>query len=137
MQLESYLRALAGGALIGVAASVALVAHGRIAGICGILGRVFDDDGGRGFRLPFLAGLVLIGVLAAVLAPTALGTAVRGTPLLAVSGLLVGVGTTLANGCTSGHGVCGVARGSGRSIVAVGTFMLTGALTVALVGAHA
>ncbi len=135
MSVTSILAALAGGALIGLAASIALVAHGRIAGISGTLGRALTADGGAHFRLPFLAGLVLTGIVAALLAPHALGTAVRGTPALALAGLLVGVGTTLGNGCTSGHGVCGLSRGSERSLVAVGTFMVTGALTVAVVGA--
>lgn len=135
MDASSILRALAGGALIGLAAAVALVAHGRIAGISGTLGRALDPDGGAAFRLPFLAGLVVTGVVAAVLAPASLGGPVRGLGTLALAGALVGIGTTLGNGCTSGHGVCGISRGSGRSLVAVGTFMVTGALTVALAGA--
>jgi hypothetical protein len=128
-------RALGGGVLIGLAASIALVGHGRVAGISGTLGRALDDDGGRRFRLAFLAGLVATGLVAAVVWPQAIGGAVRNLPLLAVAGLLVGIGTTLGNGCTSGHGVCGISRGSRRSLVAVATFMLTGAITVALVGA--
>jgi len=135
--MTEILRALAGGALIGIAASLALVLHGRIAGVCGIVARVAVPDGGARFRAGFLVGLVATGAVIAIVAPAAFGGAIRSTPLLAVAGLLVGVGTTLANGCTSGHGVCGIARLSPRSIVAVGTFMLTGALTVALVGAHA
>jgi uncharacterized membrane protein YedE/YeeE len=137
MTLLSLLRALGGGALIGVAASLALVGHGRIAGISGTLGRAFDRDGGEMFRLPFLAGMVAIGIAIAWFAPTAFGTAVRGLPTLAIAGLLVGVGTTIGNGCTSGHGVCGLARSSPRSLAAVMVFMATGALTVAIAGAHA
>jgi uncharacterized membrane protein YedE/YeeE len=129
------LRALAGGALIGVAASIALVAHGRIAGISGTLGRALDGDGGRAFRLAFLAGLLATGVVAAIVAPAAIGAAVRGLPALAAAGLLVGFGTTLANGCTSGHGLCGIARGAPRSFVAVATFMTAGAIVVAIAGA--
>lgn len=136
MDASSTIHALVGGALIGLAASIALLAHGRIAGISGTLGRMFAGDGGRGFRIPFLIGLVSTGIIAAVIAPSALGAAVRGTPLLALAGALVGVGTALGNGCTSGHGVCGLSRGSGRSLVAVMTFMATGAITVALLGAH-
>ena len=131
------LRALAGGALIGTAAALALVLHGRIAGVCGIVARVAERDGGARFRGGFLVGLVGTGAVIAGVAPGAFGGAIRSTPLLALAGLLVGIGTTLANGCTSGHGVCGIARLSPRSFVAVGTFMLTGALTVALLGAHA
>ena len=125
-------RGLVGGALIGIATSIALVAHGRIAGISGTLGRALDDDGGRSFRLAFLAGLVATGVVAALLAPSAIGAPVRGTAGLAIAGVLVGVGTTLANGCTSGHGVCGLSRGSPRSLVAVATFMVVAAITVAV-----
>jgi len=135
MTVWAILRALGGGALIGLAASLALVAHGRIAGISGTVGRALDDDGGRPFRLAFLAGLIATGFVAAVVAPQAIGASVRSLPALAIAGFLVGVGTTLGNGCTSGHGVCGISRGSGRSVVAVGTFMLTGAITVAILGA--
>ena len=130
-----YLRALGGGVVIGAAAALALVAHGRIAGICGIVARALDRDDGRGFRRAFLAGLVAVGALAAVIAPIAIGAAAHGPGVIAIAGLLVGVGTTLSNGCTSGHGVCGISRGSLRSLVAVITFMLTGAITVAIVGA--
>jgi hypothetical protein len=133
----SVLRALLGGSLIGLAATIALLAHGRIAGISGTLGRALDPDGGRSFRIPFLLALLGVGVLAALVAPASLGSAVRSTPTLAIAGVLVGIGTTLGNGCTSGHGVCGVSRGAPRSLVATLTFMLAGALTVALVGAHA
>lgn len=133
MTIDSALRALAGGALVGLAAAIALVVHGRIAGISGLVGRLLARDGGQGFRAAFLLGLVVTGVVLALLAPRALGAPIASTTQLAIAGLLVGVGTTLANGCTSGHGVCGVARFSTRSLVAVGTFMTTGALTVALV----
>jgi uncharacterized membrane protein YedE/YeeE len=136
MQLEPYLRALGGGALIGLAASIALVAHGRIAGASGILQRALDRDG-RAFRIAFLVGLIVTGALAACAAPSAFGVPARGLPAIAIGGLLCGVGTTLGNGCTSGHGVCGLSRGAPRSMVAVGTFMLTAALTVALLGARA
>jgi uncharacterized membrane protein YedE/YeeE len=133
----SVLRALLGGSLIGLAATLALLGHGRIAGISGTFGRVLERDGGRGFRLPFVLALIAIGALATLIAPHSFGTAVRSTPMLAVAGVLVGIGCTLGNGCTSGHGVCGISRGSARSIVATLTFMLTGAITVALAGAHA
>jgi len=122
--------------LIGLAASIALLAHGRVAGISGTLGRVFAADGGRGFRIPFLVGLLATGLIAASAAPASFGAAIRPTWLLAIAGVLVGVGTALGNGCTSGHGVCGLSRGSGRSLVAVMTFMGTAAITVAIVGAR-
>lgn len=136
MTWSSVLRALSGGALIGIASSLALVGHGRISGISGTLGRAFDHDGGAAFRRAFLLGLVMVGLGVALIAPSAIGAAVRDLHTLAVAGLLVGIGTTLGNGCTSGHGVCGLARFSSRSLVAVVTFMVTGAITVALLGAH-
>lgn len=136
MTFVSIARALGGGALIGLAASVALVAHGRIAGISGTLARVIDRDGGGAFRVAFLAGILLVSIATALVAPSAIGGAVRGLPALAVAGLLVGFGTTISNGCTSGHGVCGLARFSPRSLVAVVTFMATGAVTAAIAGAH-
>jgi uncharacterized membrane protein YedE/YeeE len=136
MTLGMVVRGLAGGALIGLASAMMLLVHGRIAGISGILGRALVP-GGRQFRLGFLAGLVATGAVLAVAMPSAFGAGVRGLPGLAIAGALVGVGTTLANGCTSGHGVCGMARLSPRSIAAVATFMITAAITVALAGAHA
>lgn len=135
MTYESILFALAGGALFGIASAIAFVIHGRIAGISGILGRALDLDGGRSFRVPFLFGLVGTGAVIAALAPAAIGPPIVRMSVLAVAGLLVGVGTTLANGCTSGHGICGISRGSLRSLVAVGTFMAAGMLTVTIVGA--
>jgi uncharacterized membrane protein YedE/YeeE len=132
MTSSSILHALIGGALIGLAAAIALVVHGRIAGISGTLGRALDDDGGAGFRVPFLLGLIGTGLVVTLVAPNAIGAPVSGIATLAIAGLLVGVGTTLANGCTSGHGVCGIARLSRRSFVAVGTFMATAMITVAI-----
>jgi uncharacterized membrane protein YedE/YeeE len=127
------LRALAGGVLIGLAAAIALVAHGRIAGISGTVHRALDRDGGAPFRLAFLGGLVGVGGLIAIAWPAAIGAAVRDIPTLAVAGLLVGAGTTLANGCTSGHGVCGIARLSPRSLLATACFMAAGFVTVFVV----
>ena len=135
MTLAVVVRGLAGGALIGLASALVLAFHGRIAGISGILGRALDSA--RRFRVGFLVGLIATGVVAAAIAPAAFGAGVRGLPVLAVAGLLVGIGTTMGDGCTSGHGVCGLARLSPRSIAAVATFMITAAITVALVGAHA
>lgn len=135
MTLSRVLLGLFGGALIGAAAALALLVHGRTAGVSGILGRATLRDPGRTFRVGFLAGLVATGALVAEAWPRAYGASLRGTPALAVAGLLVGLGTTLANGCTSGHGVCGLSRGSPRSLVAVPVFMLTAAITVAIAGA--
>jgi uncharacterized membrane protein YedE/YeeE len=138
MTFAAAMRGLAGGALIGLASALVLVLHGRIAGISGIVGRAIDgDDNGRTFRIGFLAGLIVTGAILAAIAPSAFGAGVRGLPGLALAGALVGVGTTLANGCTSGHGVCGLSRLSPRSLVAVAAFMITAAITVAIAGAHA
>jgi uncharacterized membrane protein YedE/YeeE len=137
--LSSVLRALLGGALIGIAASIALGVHGRIAGISGTLGRALASPRGegQGFRLAFLGAMIATGAIAAVVAPQSIGPPIRGTAMLAITGLLVGVGTTLGNGCTSGHGVCGLARLSKRSLVAVLTFMTSAAIVVAIAGASA
>ena len=130
------LHGLGGGVLIGLAVSIVLVGHGRIAGMSGTLGRALDRDGGASFRIAFLTGMVAVAVVTAWIAPAAIGPAVRDLRTLAVAGVLVGVGTTLGNGCTSGHGVCGLSRGSPRSIVAVITFITTGMITVAIAGAR-
>jgi hypothetical protein len=137
MTVYGILRGLGGGALIGLAAAILLLVHGRIAGVSGILGRVIDRDDSGGSRIGFIAGLVVTGAVIAAIEPAAFGAAVRGLPMLAFAGGLVGFGCTLANGCTSGHGVCGIARLSPRSMVAVVTFMLAAAITVAILGAHA
>ncbi|MFC7690502.1 YeeE/YedE family protein [Paeniroseomonas aquatica] len=131
MTLVTPWSAAAGGALIGAAAALLWVALGRIAGISGILGGLAGAPAGeRGWRLAFLAGLVGAPLLAAAAfgAPEALVAA--GPARLALAGLLVGFGTRLGTGCTSGHGVCGIARLSPRSIAATGVFMATAAATV-------
>ena len=122
-----------GGLLIGAAALVVLVAHGRIAGISGLLGTALQTrpDGGRGWRIAFLVGLP-VGALFYDLATDG-GLQIQpqvGLPLMLLGGLLVGFGTRMGNGCTSGHGVCGIARLSNRSILATVTFMLVAGLTV-------
>jgi hypothetical protein len=121
--------ALLGGALIGASASMLLLLNGEVAGISGIVGRlVRPDEGDMSWRAAFVAGLVLGGVLLSVLHPASFGPSAATLPWTVVAGLLVGFGTRLGNGCTSGHGVCGLARLSGRSLVATMTFMATGAL---------
>ena len=131
----SWLLGLLGGALIGVASAILLVAHGRIAGISGILGAsVARSTSDRDWRLAFLGGLLAAGVVGALVAPAAIGATVRPLGVVAIAGLLVGFGTRLGGGCTSGHGVCGLSRLSGRSLVAVATFMTTGALTAWIAG---
>jgi uncharacterized membrane protein YedE/YeeE len=130
------LSALAGGVLIGLAAALLLVANGRIAGISGILGGLFSpvrDE--RNWRLAFTAGLLGAGAFAAFFLPGSIGSSPRSLVTLVVGGLLVGIGTRLGSGCTSGHGVCGVGRLSPRSIVATLTFIALGIVAVRLLGA--
>ncbi len=131
--------ALAGGALIGLAASLLLLANGRIAGVSGIIGELLGPaDGNRRWQASFLAGLLLAPGLWASLAPNGLPasglvpTSPADWSVLVMGGLLVGFGTRLANGCTSGHGVCGLARLSPRSLIAVLVFMAAGFATVFL-----
>lgn len=123
--------ALAGGLLIGLAASVLLVLNGRIAGVSGVLaGLLLPRPGERAWRLLFLVGL-LLGA-GAYFALTGTTRPVRHgfpVPLLIVAGLLTGFGTARANGCTSGHGVCGLARLSLRSLAATATFLLLAILS--------
>ena len=123
---------LVGGALIGLASGLLLLATGRIAGISGILGRCLGAAAGdRSWRIAFLLALPLGAGLATLLDAGARGFTISSDPVvLAAGGALVGFGTQLGNGCTSGHGVCGIARGSRRSIVATITFMGVAAVTV-------
>jgi uncharacterized membrane protein YedE/YeeE len=125
--------ALAGGALIGLAASVLLAVNGRVAGVSSAIGGLISPTGSdRSWRAFFLSGLALTGFLSLWLAPGALGHSPR-TPLtLIIAGLLVGVGTTLGSGCTSGHGVCGISRLSPRSMLATAIFVICGMLSVAV-----
>lgn len=128
---------LGGGALIGLAASLLLLTHGRVAGISGLVGGLLSRGSSRlDHRVWFVAGLLSAGVALLALWPEAFASVEAPVPsswLLAIAGLLVGHGTSLGNGCTSGHGVCGLSRGSRRSLVATLTFMTTGALTVLVV----
>lgn len=124
---------LAGGVLIGLSASLLLGLGGRIAGVSGITaGALFESGNERRWRLAFLLGLLLAGLVIGWVAPAALGPAPRPLAWVAVAGLLVGLGTRLGNGCTSGHGVCGISRMSGRSWVATLVFVGSGMFTVAL-----
>ncbi|MDF3066191.1 MAG: hypothetical protein K0R38_1792 [Polyangiaceae bacterium] len=129
------LTALLGGLLIGASASVAWSGAGQVAGISGLLGRVVRAPASAGFAAWFLGALLLTSAaLGLISGPWELvSVPTRPLGLIAVAGLLVGYGTQLGNGCTSGHGVCGLSRGSVRSLSAVLTFMLTAAAVVFIV----
>lgn len=135
------LRGLLGGALIGLSASLLLAMNGRVAGISGMLQGLFggEGEGERTWRGLFLAGLMLGGLITFALMPGGEGAAVIGEPpaigIAILAGALVGVGTKIGNGCTSGHGVCGISRFSARSIIATVTFIATGAIAVAVMRA--
>ncbi|HET9643209.1 MAG TPA: YeeE/YedE thiosulfate transporter family protein [Burkholderiaceae bacterium] len=123
-----------GGALIGLAAVLLWLLNGRVAGISGIAGGLwFSTQQERRWRLLFLAGLVLGAGLWALLAGAPAVRPRFPAGLLMLAGLLVGFGTSLAGGCTSGHGVCGVARGSSRSFVATIVFLAVALATTGVV----
>jgi uncharacterized protein len=126
--------AAVGGALIGLSTVLLMLLTGRIAGVSGIFAGLLDFRGeDKGWRLAFIAGLILAPVIAGWIgygmAPPKLPTS---WTVIVAAGLLVGFGTRLGGGCTSGHGICGVARLSGRSIGATVIFMLTAIITVAV-----
>lgn len=126
---------LLGGLIIGTAAAIFLLVNGRIMGASGILGGLVDGSGRSNAqeRLSFLVGLVGVPMLLALLFGFVPATAVTdNVAALVAAGLLVGIGTRLANGCTSGHGVCGISRLSLRGIVATAFYIGAGGLTVML-----
>ena len=126
--------ALLGGGLIGLAAVWLMVANGRIAGVSGIAGALIGPQGGdRLWRLAFITGLVVAPLIHLAAGRAIEVTIPTSTPMLIIAGLLVGVGTQLGSGCTSGHGVCGISRFSMRGVVATLTFMLTGAIAVFII----
>lgn len=128
--------AVLGGALIGLAASLLWALNGRRAGVSGIVGGLLQPVRGETeWQGAFLLGLVLAGLVGTLVAPSAFGSSPLTLGPLVLAGLLVGAGTRLSGGCTSGHGVCGISRGSRRSIVATVTFMASAVATVAVVRA--
>ena len=133
---QAFMMALAGGALIGLAATLLLLVQGRIAGISGVLGQMVGRrPADWQWRFTFLAGLFVGGTLIVWLSPSMIAAPTgRSLSQLIGAGLLVGYGTRLGNGCTSGHGVCGLSRRSGRSLAATVTFMAAGFATATLVG---
>ena len=132
MNTQDALMGLMGGGLIGLAATLLLYTHGRIAGISGILGLALRGEGR--WRFAFIAGLILAGyALTPSLPERFVDTTGNTTTTLILGGLLVGFGTRLGSGCTSGHGVCGWSGGSKRSLIATLTFMGCAGLTVYIV----
>jgi uncharacterized membrane protein YedE/YeeE len=128
-----YIASLTGGLLIGFAATMLILFNGRIAGISGILGGLLQA--GREditWRVMFLLGLISAPFIYRLLFGLPAATIEAGTVKLLIAGLLVGIGTRYASGCTSGHGVCGISSGSLRSVAATLTFMLAGFITVYL-----
>jgi uncharacterized membrane protein YedE/YeeE len=126
--------ALAGGMVIGIATAILLLLAGRIAGISGIVGGLFRrQPGDIGWRFAFASGLILAPIIWHLfneLPPIQIDTSYL---VMALAGLIVGLGTRYASGCTSGHGVCGLSRLSPRSIVATLTFIIAGMVTVYLI----
>lgn len=136
LDLENFtpFASLAGGALIGVASGLLWLGAGRIAGISGIFGGMLSGGKELPWRSAFVIAMVISGLLVSLLMPEWFTPAPgsRGPLVVAAAGLLVGFGTRLGSGCTSGHGICGLSRFSARSTVAVVTFMAAGFLTVLL-----
>jgi len=130
--MHPYLQSLVGGLLIGLSVFIMARGLGRVTGISGITATALSSPRSGGWRWAFLLGLVLGGAVAAPALNLAMTPIAAGWSL-PVAGLLVGFGTVLGSGCTSGHGVCGLARLSMRSLVATITFMAAGIITVAII----
>ncbi|HVG60962.1 MAG TPA: YeeE/YedE thiosulfate transporter family protein [Hyalangium sp.] len=136
--ISSILIPLLGGALIGLSASLLLLANGRVAGISGLMSSLLAPvRGDIAWRVLFFGGLLSGGLLLVWLRPVSFAPPASSSTgrvaWLVAAGLLVGLGARLGNGCTSGHGICGISRGSVSSLVATLTFMATAILTVFLV----
>lgn len=132
---EDWIMGLAGGGLIGLGAAVYLLGNGRIMGVSGIIGGLVDGTRLHTAweRLAFLTGVLVLPLVLTLFQPTPPDTHLTGNwAVIIAAGLLVGIGTRLANGCTSGHGVCGISRFSLRGIVATVFYILAGGLTVVL-----
>ena len=129
--MHDFVAAALGGAMIGLAATLLMVSHGKIMGVSGIVSRLtppFADD--WGWRLSFTLGIIAAPLIVIGLNGAPAIQITSNTGLLIAGGLIVGVGTVLGSGCTSGHGVCGLPRLSPRSIVATGIFMAVAMATV-------
>lgn len=123
-----------GGVLIGLAAVLLMAFNGRIMGVSGIASAAIQGGAGRSWRIAFLIGTILGPVVYVGVSGTIEMVMVASLPLLAVAGLLVGFGTAIGSGCTSGHGICGISRFSVRSIGATVSFVAAGMVTVFIIG---
>jgi uncharacterized membrane protein YedE/YeeE len=132
---QDWIWGLIGGGLIGLGGAVYLLGNGRIMGASGIIGGLVDGTGRNSMmeRLAFIAGMIVLPVLLAPLYSVNVSTNLTDNwGIIVVAGLLVGIGTRIANGCTSGHGVCGISRFSMRGIVATVFYILAGGITLVL-----
>ncbi|EDZ42755.1 MAG: YeeE/YedE thiosulfate transporter family protein [Planktotalea sp.] len=131
---QEWFMGLMGGLLIGLAGAVYLLGNGRIMGASGIIGGLIDGSERAAWkeRMSFLAGVILLPLLLLPLGANGETNLTQNPVLLIIAGLLVGIGTRVANGCTSGHGVCGISRLSLRGIVATVFYILAGAITMVL-----
>lgn len=133
MEVQTWIMAAIGGGIIGLASALLLAVNGRIAGISGITGGLVSPTRGEiGWRAMFMLGLVLGGIVIAFLSPESFTASPRSLGWVLFAGLLVGFGTRLGSGCTSGHGVCGLSRFSPRSLVATVSFIAAGMGAVAV-----
>jgi uncharacterized protein len=132
--MNQYYLPLLGGALIGIAVSLMLLFNGRVTGVSGIVnGALKKPNGDVSWRWAFIFGLLAGGVLLGLMRPEVFTNDLnRSVPVVVIAGLLVGYGTVMGSGCTSGHGICGIARLSPRSIVATLLFMAFGIVTATL-----
>jgi len=123
---------IAGGVLIGIAATLMLLLNGRVSGVSGILGGILDrKTSDKSWRIMFLSGLLAGGILLKFILPESFTFQTSALPVdYLIAGFLVGFGTIMGNGCTSGHGVCGISRISQRSMLATVTFILSGVVSV-------
>lgn len=134
MLFDNALNALAGGVLLGLSALMILLFNGKIAGVSGIFGGFLHlKPGDTVWRIAFLGGLITGGMMLLLLLPASMDVITHASILkIIIAGLLVGFGTRMASGCTSGHGICGLGRLSARSLVAVATFMTTAIITATI-----
>lgn len=132
------LNSLMGGILIGIAATIIFLVNGRIMGISGILGNLIttEETDQKFWRIIFILGVLIGPLIFILLFKEIKSEMVANTTLLIISGFLVGLGTSLGNGCTSGHGICGLSRFSIRSIVATLVFVISGMITVYLINGN-